>query len=486
MTNWDDIFFQLVDQSSDDSHARRIRELKEAQEAARREAFTQALKDIFLAEDEETKAANALARALRAIVETTWCVPTKPDGSLQTVVAPQGQYPVTTYTRHLIKRQKKKEGREEVLLPLYTNELETPWQKLDGATIVRQMPEGVEQLVLYDADNRPQTLAQDFFASLRDLAASVELEDILVKPAEGQADKLMNATWLVEGTALGPSVDSTFGDGRLVYVYTHQDRVGHKSVLPMKGEKLFRFVAEHQGVDGIIINSTSRVGREGTFLNRPVLSPAFAHHILTGKDIRPGVKPLVARNLNEVELWLELHDFPQERRQIVEAEMPNDTLVRAVVHEDGPWRMQETKGGQVTMKGPIWSPVFVLPSNHRSVKGLGEGRSQILCPGLLAKKLGATSFSGEDIAATWTRGRWALFGRLVGKADRERSRKRADLAKELLKFLPANSVKIPRSALLTVAGANVLLEAPYAGTRAWIEGTIDQAEKFTKPFVGWG
>ena len=53
------------------------------------------------------------------------------------------------------------------------------------------------------------------------------------------------------------------------------------------------------------------------------------------------------------------------------------------------------------------------------------------------------------------------------------------------KLLPSDGDRIPRSAILTVEGAMLFARSPHARTRAWIEATAHQANRYTSRWV-WG
>jgi hypothetical protein len=472
----------------------------EAQRTRQQELFDTQLKQFWLqAKREADRAEPNRAHILRAIVDgDTWFVAVKPDGSFEATDVEAGAYPLLADPDVAAPNPDAKQTRQGQggrLLPLYAAPPDHPTVQTDGRTLARALPKDIAGLLLHLPDRAPQELRQECFADLVALADAFDLEAILLEPGPNQVEKLKRATWFVElaGGALCPSTG--LGAGRLVEVYTHRDRAGYRSsrLVAVTGEHLFRLVAEHVEVDGIIVNSSSQLGRGANILHRLALSPGFAHRLLEGEDIRPGAYPLPARSREEVEIWLELHGFPWRGRKWVETPMAEGVVVRVMVPQASEWRMQETLGQQVPLPGPTWSPAFTLlagdatPSarGETRAQGLGAGPTRILCAGLLAKELGAGAYRGWDAQRCWRVGSWLLVGRLLNKEDRARSRRRLVLALELAKLRPPQAACIPRSALLSVKGAAVMGQHPHGGMRGWIEATVWQAARYTKRWV-WG
>jgi hypothetical protein len=460
-----------------------------AERAAARAQFEATLKEIFTASLPST----AGAELLRSVVESDlWFVPVRDDGSFDTLEVKAGRYrpAIEPEPDPSIKKRRKKEGKGGLLLPVYAQEPDRPSTRLDGRSLARTLPEEAAGLLLHLPDSSPRELGREFFAELQRLADACDLEDLLVSPGPEQVEKLKQATWWVAMEGGVPVLDDTADDARVANAFTHPDRVGYSphEIVPMKGEELFRRVVENDDVDGIVVNRGSRIGRGEDALSGLLLSPGFAHRLLAGEDIRPGAQPLPARSRQEVELWLDLRCFPWEGRELLEAPYPEESLIRATTTDPraSQWRMQETLGEPEPSAGRVWSPVFVVPAAGLAEPGFGPGATSILCAGLLAKELNAGALYGKDAERFWRPGRWLLFGRFLDAWNRERSRRRLALAAELAKLLPPGADQIPRSAILTVEGAALLREHPHGGSRAWIEATLRQAERYTKPWVWWG
>lgn len=455
MQNWDDyfLFLQLWD---DSRSAGRSFEPDKRKESEFLEAFAR-MKALLLVEDEETLAARAQAKILRDIVEyPTWHLPA------------------------LVTDKKK--------LAIYTyapEKLET--RIIDGPHLIGSIRQDLECLMVYDdARNESQVriIAAEHFAELLSLAESVELEDLLALPDKDQLEKLLFAKFLVEasydGEKLSLSPRSKHPDDRIAYVYTHKDKVSYRPVLPMTGRELFELVASCAEVDGIIINSTSQVGRNQHSINRLLLSPGFAKNALDGKDTRFGADRLIARSREEIDLWLDLNDFPHKGREWIEEVEGKTRTFQISAACDYNWCIQEADGKQISKgrKEKALSPVFYLDETICNT----DDASKILCPGLLARRLGLRS-GDVDSRRRKKPGQFLLFFRLVAEKERQHYRKRLIMARELAAFLPKSGDRIPRTACLTVKGARTLSRSPYAATRSWIEKTIAGAKRGTKKIL---
>jgi hypothetical protein len=468
----------------DENLARFLGLPSEAEIAANRKLFDETLKQIFLSALND----NAGPPLLRAIVDNdSWFVAVKPDNSFDVMEVEPKEYRTAIEPATTAEQKKKPRGVGGRLLPLYAEQPEHPTRQLDGRALVRTLTEEIDGLLLHLPEKAPRELGREFFAELTDLADAFNLEEMLLSPGPGQVERLKSATWLVETKNGAPRTSTVLDDGRLLHVYTHRDRVGHSAeeITAMHGEQLFHILAEDERVDGAVVNWSSQLGRGENLLNDLAISPGIACGLLRGEDLRPSATPLPARSRTEVELWLTLRLFPPRQREWLDAPYPDVTLLRAVVPEDSQWRLQETLGDQIILEGPTWSPVFALPPGplQENNREFGEGPTRILCAGLLARELNADSYLGKDPARYWRPGRNLLFGRLQDEFDRTRSLRRLAIARELAKLLPTGEDRIPRSALLTVEGAALMAEYPYAATRAWIEATVRQAERYTKRWV---
>lgn len=455
MQNWDD-YFLLLELWDDSRSAGGSFEPDKRKESERLEAFAR-LKALLFVEDEETLAARAQAKVLRDIVEyPTWHLPT---------LAP-----------------------EKKRLAIYTYAPEKlATRVVDGPHLIRSLPEGLESLLVYDEvrnESQVRTIDAEHFAELHSLAESVELEDLLALPGKDQIERLLCSKFLVEasedGEKLTLSPRSKHPDDRIAYVYTHKDKVSYRPVLPMTGRELFELVSTCAEVDGIIINSTSQVGRNERSINRLLLSPGFAKNALEGKDTRFGAERLIARSREEIELWLDLNDFPHKGREWIETLEKETAVLQIRAAGDTNWSMQEVGGRQVTGESREWtlSPVFCLAANNKEA----SAPSKILCPGLLARKLGLRA-GDVDLKRRRKPGQFLLFFRLVAEKERQHYRKRLVMAQELAAFLPDGGDRIPKTACLTVKGARTLSRSPYAATRAWIEKTIVSSRRGTKKIL---
>lgn len=393
-------------------------------------------------------------------------------------------------------KQKKKSGKGGNLVFLYDAQAidklgarKQSLRKIDGRELVRSIPKSANGLLLHLGDAPPSELSSEYFSDLQSIADACDLEDCLVLPAPGQTEKILKATWFVrvkkDNAPYHLYIDRTTSEGWVAEVYTHKYHVSSfhaHEVVEMSGEQLFRLVCQNAEVDGMMINGVSKTGRGDAKMHRMILSVGEAAGILEGNDVRPGVFPLPARSMEEVEFWLDSRKFPKTGRQYVSATRDGVEYTVAVVEADSNWRTQESYSEQFKYKGPTISPVFSVSNEAPS-----ERPSAINCPGLIAYALNCGAWQAKDATRYWNRGTNLLVARFVPADEREESRKRTLLAKELAKFLPEGANEIPRTAFRTVKGAALIRQHSYGATREWIEATIKKAESCTKAWsFGFG
>lgn len=371
-----------------------------------------------------------------------------------------------------------------LVLPIYA-EAQHNTVAIEGRTLVRTVARELDGYMIHYPNQRPTILTEEFFSDLRMFADGFDLDEILIYPKEGQAQALLNARWWVVCENNKPQIGYCVQDASVIQAYTYFDSLlmnSHK-IRSMSGRELFEFFLESDSVDGIVVNDIMKIKAGGKEIFLYALSPAFAYHVLQGRDIRPGVEPLPARSKKEIEMWLKMRKFPADGRRFVDAPYEDYTLVRAIVESASEWEMQESLSGNSLREAPTWSPVFELKGDARTEEEFGHEPSQILCPGFLAYELNATAFSNKDAKSYWRPGKFLVFGRLLDTFDQNESKLRLAIAIELQKLIPAGHDHIPRSAIVTVFGASILRRYPHAATRAWIEETIVQAERYTKSWV---
>ena len=497
MGAWDAIFDDLLyaaDLQTLESYSSAPFEQSESysRAAASKPAFSQAFKDFFLSLAKDT----SLSDMLQAFVENDcWHVNLLDDGSHSFINATAGQFRLALEAlpaEKAIPSKKKaakqskhlRQGKGGKLLAVYQEKPEGASVVMDGRALVRSLQKDWAGILVHPAEGEPFEILGTHFELLNDLADEYDLEEMLVSPGPDQLDKLKHARWWVESSGDEVEADDYLGNGLLVHVYTRPDRIGMgRPRVPMFGAQLFRKVSRLEECDGVAINVTSMTGCGDRKINGMVLPPAFTHNLFKGRDIRPGAGPLPARNIKEIELWLQLRRFPSRDRRLLEAPVAGEILVRAMVPAGSTWLVAETIANQFEREGPTWSPVFSLPpANNKD--GLSERPSEILCPGLLAKELNAGAFvNGKRGDKYWSVGRSFLIGRCTDAQDRRQSIERLEMARELLKLVPAGQDSIPRDRFLTVEGAAFLSEHPHGASRKWIEDTVKRAETFTRPWV---
>lgn len=427
------------------------------------------------------------------IQSDAWFVKVHPDETIQILEVPERRYRLALESdKGENAKKKKKGGRGGLLVSIYDaqalqkNSERNSYRQINGRDLIRSASKNADGLLLHLGNASPAELGKEYFSEMLSIADACDLEDCLVLPAPGQTETILKATWWVrvkQDKSL--FIDRTTSEGWVVDAYTHQNHVNSfftHEVIEMSGEQLFRLVCQNAEVDGIIINGVSKTGRGDAKMHRMLLSVYEIRGILEGEDVRPGVFPLPARNMEEVQFWLDWRKFPMTGRQYVSATRDGVQYVVAVVESDGNWRMQESFSDQFSYKGPMISPVFSVSNDPPS-----DRPSEILCPGLMARDLNCGAWQAKDATRYWNRGTNLIFARYIPPDEREESRKRALLARELAKFLPPGASEIPRSAIRTVKGAAIFREHSYGATRQWIEDTISKAERCTKAWsFGFG
>lgn len=494
MSFWDIVFDDAINSgySSQSQTQSWLQQHKEAEEKERRRQFDETLKKLFFGDDD-----NSGPELLRDLVESSiWFVPVKDDGSFDVVNAKRGEYKLAIGEGENVKG--KKGGKGGQLLPVFADDKrKRKFTRLDGRELVRSLDGiagGVEGLLLHLQDKPPLELRKDHFAELRSLVVALDLEEVLGAPAPEQVEFLKSSIFLIEMQDGKAKINYT-NEIRVIDACTHRDRTSKFAsgeYVPMTGEQLFRLVVEDPELDGVLINPLHTTGIGSQKVYRLFLSVDFAHNLLKGIDIRPGAHPLAARTFEEVKLWLKMRRFPGKDRKLIDAPLPEHTLVRATVHESCAWSMQEGAGNQYSSDGQTWSPVFALPPNvppaietcPYSTKpgpdGYGTGASAILCAGFLAGQLNARFYKEPE---TYKFGRWILFGRYLDAFDLGYAQERLAVARELLKLIPPGENRVPRHCIRTIEGTAYIRDYPYAIEREWIEATIKHAERFQKPFV---
>lgn len=479
--DWSNVYIDwdnLLPTRTDDSMAQSALQRQRDAEAAKVPLINPAILALFQSSAEN----RSHLEYLRAVVEDdSWYIPLRPDGSWDVVTTREGQYESAILMPGESTKRKNTRGAGGRMLRVWATEPKGTSKMITGRDLVRGMPEELDGWLLDDGKVMSREVHHRHFEEMRRYAGAVALEEMLTNPAPGQVEAILNATWYAQ-VKEGELRSSDY----LAVVYTHPDRTNSFTVTetqPVTGREFFTRVQKVPGIDGVVVNGISRFGRGARTASQLHLSHGIIHQWLQGEDIRPFAGPLPARSFNEVVLWLTMARFPYEQRVYVEAPHPGGLLLRAMVPGNHNWNDLETGCSPSLKFGPIWSPVFLLPPGGRDVPGYGEGATRLLCAGLLAKELNATSPFNKDASAYWRVGKNLLLGRLLDDQDIRMSLARLDLARELAKLLPPGADAIPPEALLTVAGARVFREHPHARTRGWIEETVRQAERYTRKWV---
>ncbi len=494
MDIWDEIFYAVLDNEVDYSSSSEYTSAT----ASSQPTPSQFVHDLFMSAAKDT----ALPDLLTAIVKSDWSVPLDSKGCLQCLNAQPGEFRLileneigsTSQKKNKKAKRRSGGGSGGNLVPLYP--VSEPDEKsgsgmpgavkfVNGRDLLRIIPAGIDGLLVHFKKQTPFEVRSEHFNLMRTIAGECDLEEIITSPQPGQLDRLLQAKWWVEVDDKGePEPKRMINNKRVVYARVQEDRLGLSFTKreQMTGEQLFRSVVRNEKAHGLVIDG--KLGSPPNDLFDPVFSIECLENMLNGNDIRVGVRPLPARSLEEIELWLNLRRFPGSNRRVLDASHDGETLVRVMVPDGQKWNMTESLGNQC-FRSMVWSPVFSLPSPEaKNISGFGEGVSKILCPGLLAWELNAGAFqNGADAEKYWRVGRNLLLGRLLDEMDISMSKKRLKIARELQKLIPEGMNTIPRSRMRTVEGAAFIEEHPHGATRDWIEETVRQAERFTKTWV---
>jgi hypothetical protein len=380
-----------------------------------------------------------------------------------------------------------------------------PAHQLSGRELARAIPTDADGLLCVLSAETSFGLRREELALLTQLADSLDLEQMLIEPAPGQLHALRAARWY--GPASNPKLrpsEPGWGPPK-VSIFTHPDRAWAElgPLVEIDGQTLYSRLANRGDFIGIDVNPGHPVGLGDQQAQALVLGPNVARDLARGVDRRPGAAPLPARTLAEAILWLDLDEFPWENREIVPVDGQDaptgTTLIRVRAKGPSTWRIYQTSYRQEQRRGPVVSPVFALarpdhlpaslpapvPPAFLTTYGrhlnpdtsalsaasidLGEGQTQILCAGRLAKRL-------------YEQDRWSPGGWFVSKRDRLMAARLAGWASELLKLIPPGADRLPRSSSLSVEGVELLDSRPHFRSREWIE---QQHQRHTRSATRW-
>lgn len=458
----------------------------EAEQEAQRKRADEFIRALFFG-DVEFGSEDEL---LRSIVErAAWFLPVKEDGNFEILNVRRGEYERAIWGVAKDGRRTDRTGKGGQFISAYSHERPgVPTCRLTGRALARRLPDGIAGILICDEEGeRACEVGSEFFPKLRGLIDSVDIEEALL--CNGPVDSLMlrRFTWLVDKYNGHLRHNQAIAEGDVAGVFTHRDReldTTDQPAVEISGDEIFRLVADDPTLDGVVINAASAFGSADVSVQNMVLSPGFLHRLFHEKRSYLRVQKPIARSIDEVNLWLEINDFPKERRIVEEQDSQGRTTLTAVsLNVSEHWRYQETVGLQDERLAV--SPTFTLqPESLDAGGGFGESASLILCPGLLARELYVAP-GKKGAKAEYKPGMKLLVGRLLTDEQLEESRQRQIIAEELLKLVPRGEESIPRHAILTVRGADFLRRLPETGTREWIAVTLQQCKRNTAKWV-WG
>ena len=418
---------------------------------------------------------------VRQLVERDhWHLPVTPDGTIvvDSVSLSDHQWH-TAFTASLGRGRPKRKrtlpsDRPARLLRVWPDDPGRPSRTLSGRDLARHVtspqagpssaksrsnPRGngaLDGLVLMHGDQPAIGLWHDEFPLLTQLADALDLEEILQHPAPGQLTALQAARWYLPAGGRKFST-VTWGFDRLMRVCTHPD-AGYEDDQPMQavsGRDLCAQLARRNDFDGLAIG----IGTVGDYQQEDIrFGPGVVRGIAAGVDPRIGAGPLPARTRAEMELWMEITGFPWKDREIVPVDDPPGAVQARSSMASG-WRPYETSVSPPKRPAPTLGPVFTISQPDARPGDLGDGQTRILCAGLLAQYLYEKSSTHQS-------------GWYVSKQERLKAARMASIAVELQKLLLPGQDRLPRSAILTTAGASFLRRRPEYSARGWIEQVL--------------
>lgn len=420
-----------------------------------------AIQALFLA-GEGQPAVDRRSLVRRIVEGPRWYVPTASDGAFELEIVRSADHLLrNAFTLPLghgrpTRTWSLPRDKPARLLRVWSDDPGRPTVAMFGYELARRRPPNLDGLlVMHDAQQGLGLWRQEL-RLLPQLADALDLEAILLNPAPGQLEALRAARWYVPEGKRKFKPD-TWGFEQIVRVCTHPD-AGYEDDHPMQelsGADLCAQLASRDGFDGIAVG----MGLKDDFQQEDIrFGPGFLRGVVAGVDPRIGAAPLPARTRAEIDLWMEITGFPWKDREVVPVDEPAGA-VQARSSMASKWRPYETSVGASNRPAPTLGPVFTISQPDARPGDLGEGKTKILCAGLLAEYLYNKSWGRPS--------KW-----FVSKAERIQAAKLAGVALELEKLLAPGKERIPRSAVLTVAGASFLRRRPEYSARSWITETL--------------
>lgn len=448
--------------------------------------FNPAIVEIFEGRSED----NAGPYKLRFIVECEVVyVPTNPDGSFKVTLIKKGE------RDRLIAAPSKVDGRRTdragvggKFIEVYTSKPEGAVAQLDGRALVRSLPPKIDG-ILFEFQDEQLELGKDYFPELLALCTAVELEDQLVAATEIDTEFLRQSKFRLATINGNPWRSVAVLDGDVVAASTHEDSEYFDDECKVKmvsGADLFKAALDDEAFDGVSINSSSTLGRQGLSIRHYLMSPNFLKRALEQNRCYLTVKDAVVRSKEEFLVWLKLNDFPDDHEILEVTTDDGRNLVRAVSKSLTKSALEYWRTQQISQEDDsqvVFTHAFEIKNTQGDPQGgFGAGESQVLCPGMLARELAVHTGTSKSFTPP---GKSFLFGRILSEDDIAKSQRCLVLGHELLKLIPQGADSIPRTACLTIRGASYLRMVPKTASREWINEAIVKLQRNCSKVV-WG
>ncbi|CAN5608506.1 hypothetical protein BH10CYA1_BH10CYA1_12220 [soil metagenome] len=470
---------------------RSIAELMQPQTEEEKAADSQKYHDFKLDlfnDDVEDRTQDSELRSLVAFDD--WFVQIDGDGNYDLVIAaPEEFLRAVKGLDPATGKRKVKRGRGGKLVCLFHNQPDKPSKKIRGRDFARSVPTGIDGLLVHRVDTEPEELDSEFLHMLPGVADSIDVAQSLFESEPIDTTALKKHMWITQIVDEGGVLCySTYSSAHVSVAFldaAHDlEEVRHKKLID--GASLMRTVLEKEYLDGLELNGIAATKFGANRVTYFALSLSFLSRALNLERCYFQVHSPVTRSRAELELWLRLSKFPQDR-EIVEAvdATTGDTVLYATSKTPtDAWRAVETLYPQQT-KAMVRTLSFALRPDSSSSYGFGSGASQILCPGLLAQELFCGAARKQDGSISKHIGKSYLIGRAFSDADQSHAREMLLIGAELLKLFSPDHDRLERKAILTVRGAEFLRSWPVCGTRSWVEQTIEYHKKCLVSWM-WG
>ncbi|MBP7862064.1 hypothetical protein KA183_10300 [bacterium] len=369
-------------------------------------------------------------------------------------------------------------GQGGQLLPVYQSEskINGKFKHVNGRELARLMPKNISGLLVdWIEDDTRRELSKEYFEELLSLANAVEVERLLCVDGPVDTEKLRNAQFLVAWYKNDPYVDYD-----LAYAATHLDNKyfsDQATIKTMACTELFRAILKHDFYAGLKIDLGFIFSHKSVELQNIVLSRNFMTRALSQNSCHWRAPELVARNIEEFELWLDFVSFPKER-EIIEENADGKKFIHAISKKEcDSWYLQETSEMKRETAQIAKTDKFELLNLESSADEIAPGASKILCPGHIALRLFYTLPERDRREFIWRPGFSLGFCRFLNGKDIAASKERIKYINELLKLIPQGESAIPLSALLSYDGGKFFCFKPIARQLDWLKQALAQAKK---------